>query len=111
MFTENLTHVTSNHSLLLAPFQSFFFARVNIDAFSDSGPCSNCQRRSEGAFIMSQGARGAQGLEPAEDAVSLSALSEDDLTHIANIPQYRAMLHDLLSPYMGESSVSTEPAR
>ena len=59
---------------------------------------------------MSEGAQGAQGLEPAEDAVSLSALSEDDLTHIANNPQYRAMLQDLLSPYMGESSVSTEPA-
>lgn len=57
---------------------------------------------------MAEGAQGTQGLEP-EDAVSLSALSEDDLTHIASNPQYRAMLQDLLSPYMGESSVNTEP--
>lgn len=39
-----------------------------------------------------------------EDCVSLRALSDDDLAYIASNPDYRAMLQDILSPIIGESS-------
>ena len=42
-------------------------------------------------------------VEP-EDMVSLKALSDEDLTYIANNPGYRAMLQDILTPIIGENS-------
>ena len=45
-----------------------------------------------------------------EDTVSLRALSDEDLTYIANNPGYRAMLQDLLSPYIGGKSVGADHA-
>ena len=45
-----------------------------------------------------------------EDTVSLRALSDEDLTYIANNPGYRAMLQDLLSPYIGGKGVSADHA-
>ena len=47
---------------------------------------------------------------PEEDAVSLNTLSDEDLAYTANHSGYRAMLQDLLSPYIGENRASADHA-
>ena len=43
-----------------------------------------------------------------EDAVSLSVLSESNLTQLANNPAYREILQDLLAPNIDKRSVGTD---
>ena len=43
------------------------------------------------------------------DVISLEALSEEDLSHIADNPHYRSMLQDLLAPYLAGTSADSDP--
>jgi hypothetical protein len=45
-----------------------------------------------------------------EDTISLNMLSDDDLSYIASNPDYRAMLQDLLLPYIEEKRASADHA-
>ena len=45
----------------------------------------------------------------AGDTITLEALSEEDLSHIANNPHYRSTLQDLLAPYIAGTSADSDP--
>ena len=56
---------------------------------------------------MAEQGSSAQDPEPG-DTISLEALSEEDLSHIANNPHY-SMLQDLLAPYIAGTSADSHP--
>ena len=58
--------------------------------------------------LMAEQGSSAQDPEPG-DTISLEALSEEDLSCIANNPHYRSMLQDLLAPYIAGISADSHP--